>query len=65
MKLSKFKIGDKVIYQDACGKPLSGSITDILRDENGNPVGYAVQLDDGTVLDCDSDKLAHLDLNKL
>ena len=61
----KFKIGDKVMYHDIGGKPLVGTITDIARDENREPTGYTVQLDDGRILACSTNELAHLDLGEL
>ena len=62
---SKFKIGDRVMYQNIGGKPLVGTITGIAEDESGEPTGYVVKLDDGRILGCSSDELAHLDINKL
>ena len=62
---SKFIIGDRVMYQDIGGKPLVGTITDISKDESREPTGYVVQLDDGTILGCSTNELAHLDLDKL
>jgi len=62
---SNFKIGDSVMYRDIGGKPLVGTITNVSIDENGEPTGYAVKLDDGRILGCSSDELAHLDINKL
>ena len=61
----KFKIGDMVMYRDIGEKSLIGVITDVTRDENGEPAGYVVQLDDGQTIDCIPDELAHLDLDKL
>ena len=61
----KFNIGDRVMYQDIGGKPLVGTITDISEDKSSEHTGYVVKLDDGRILGCSSDKLAHLDLNKL
>ena len=62
---SKFEIGDKVMYQDIGRKPLVGTITDITKDESGEPSGYVVKLDDERILGCSSNELAHLDLDKL
>ena len=61
----KFKIGDRVMYQDIGGKPLVGTITDITEDESGEPTGYIVKLDDGRILGCGTNELSHLDLDKL
>ena len=61
----KFKIGDRVIYRDIGEKPLIGTITDVARDEKGEPTGYVVKLDDERILGCVPDELAHLDLDKL
>ena len=61
----KLKIGDRVIYRDIGEKPLIGTITDVTRDEKGEPTGYVVKLDDESVLGCVPDELAHLDLDKL
>ncbi len=63
--ISKFKIGDRVMYQDISRKPLVGTITDITKDESGKPIGYVVKLDDERILGCSSNELAHLDLDKL
>ena len=62
---SKFKIGDRVMYQNVGGKPLVGTITHISKDENGEPTGYVVKLDNESILSCSSGQLAHLDLDKL
>ncbi len=62
---SKFKIGDRVMYQDVGGKPLVGTITNISKDESGEPTGYVVKLDDNRILGCSINELAHLDLDKL
>ena len=62
---SKFKIGDRVMYQDIGGKPLVGTINAISKDESGEPTGYVVQLDDGNILGCSANELAHLDIDKL
>jgi len=61
----KFKIGDRVIYRDIGEKPLIGTITDVNKDENGDPTGYIVKLDDERILGCISEELAHLELDKL
>ena len=61
----KFKIDDRVMYQDIGGKPLVGTITHISKDESGEPTGYVVKLDDKRILSCSSSQLAHLDLDKL
>ena len=61
----KFKIGDMVMYRDIGEKPLIGVITDVAKDESGEPTGYAVKLDDGRILGCIPDELAHLELDKL
>jgi hypothetical protein len=60
-----FKIGDRVMYHDISEKPLVGTITDITHAESGEPTGYLVKLDDGSIHTCNTDQLAHLDLNKL
>lgn len=62
---SKFKIGDRVMYQNIGGKPLVGTITDIAEDKSGELTGYVVRLDDGRILGCSTNELAHLDLGKL
>ena len=62
---SKFKIGDRVMYQNIGGKPMAGTITNISKDESGQPTGYVVKLDDKRILGCSSGQLAHLDLDKL
>ena len=62
---SKFKIGDRVMYQNIGGKPLVGTITNITEDESGHPTGYVVKLDDKRILNRSSGQLAHLDLDKL
>lgn len=62
---SKFKIGDRVMYQNIGGKPLVGTITDVAKDESGEPTGYVVKLDDERILGCSSGQLAHLDIDKL
>jgi len=61
----KFKIGNKVMYQDIGGKPLVGTITNITQNEDGEPTGYVVKLDDGRIIGCSTNQLAHLDLDKL
>ena len=61
----KFKIGDRVMYQDIGSGPLVGTITDISKDESGEPTGYVVKLDDGRILACSTNELAHLDIDKL
>ena len=61
----RFKIGDRVMYQDIGDKPLIGTINEISKDENGEPTGYVVQLDDGNILGCSTNQLAHLDIDKL
>ena len=61
----KFKIGDRVMYQDIGGKPMTGTITFIKKDESGKPTGYVVKLDDNRLLGCSSGQLAHLDIDKL
>jgi len=61
----KFKIGDRVMYQDAGGKPMVGTITNISKDESGEPTGYVVKLDDNRILDCSTNELAHLDIDYL
>jgi hypothetical protein len=53
------------MHQDVGGKPLVGTITHISKDESGEPTGYVVQLDDGTILGCSTNELSHLDLDKL
>ena len=62
---SKFKIGDRVMYQNIGGKPLVGTVTNVTKDENEKPTGYVVQLDDGNILGCSTNQLAHLDIDKL
>ena len=61
----KFKIGDRVVYQNVGGKPLVSTITDITKDERGEPTGYVIQLDDGNILGCSPNQLACLDIDKL
>ena len=61
----KFKIGDRVMYQDIGGKPLVGTITNINRNDSGEPTGYVIKLNDNSVLDCSNHQLAHLDIDKL
>jgi hypothetical protein len=61
----KFKIGDRVMYQDVGGKPMVGTITNISKDESGEPTGYVVKLDDNRILGCSTNELAHLDIDKL
>ena len=61
----KFKIGDRVMYQDVGGKPMAGTITNISKDESGEPTGYVVKLDDNRILGCSINELAHLDIDKL
>ena len=53
------------MYQNVGGKPLVGTITHISKDENGEPTGYVVKLDNESILSCSSGQLAHLDLDKL
>ncbi len=60
-----FKIGDRVMYQDMNGKLLVGTINEISKDESGEPTGYVVQLDNGNILGCSTNQLAHLDIDKL
>ena len=62
---SKFKIGDRVMYQDIGGKPLIGNITEITYNESGEFTGYVIELDDGRILGCSIHELAHLDIDKL
>jgi len=61
----KFKTGDRVIYRDIGEKPLIGTITDVTKDESGEPTRYTVKLDDGRTIGCFPDELAHLELDKL
>jgi hypothetical protein len=61
----KFKISDRVMYQDIGGKPLVGTIADVTKDESGEPTWYVVKLDNGQIVGCSIDKLAHLDLGEL
>ena len=63
--ISKFKISDRVMYQDIGGKPMVGTITHLSKDGSGETNGYVVELDDGRILDCSSNELAHLDLDQL
>ncbi len=53
------------MYQNIGGKPMAGTITNISKDESGETTGYVVQLDDGMILGCSTNQLAHLDLDKL
>ena len=62
---SKFEIGDRVMYQDIGRKPLVGTITDITKDESGEPIGYVVKLDDERIIACSTNELVHFDLGKL
>lgn len=62
---SKFKIDDRVMYQDIGKEPLAGTITYISKDKSGEPTGYVVKLDDERILACSSNELAHLDLDEL
>ena len=63
--VSKFKIGDRVMYQDIGEKPMIGTITNVSKDESGEPTGYVVKLDDNRILGCSTNELAHLDIDKL
>jgi hypothetical protein len=62
---SKFKIGDRVMYQDMGWKSFVGVIVDINKGESGEPPDCVVQLDDGAILACSTSQLAHLDLGEL
>jgi hypothetical protein len=61
----KFKIGDRVMYQNIGGTPMAGTINEISKDESGEPTGYVVQLDDGNIVGCSPNQLTHLDIDKL
>jgi len=61
----EFKIGDRVIYRDIGERLLIGTISDVTKDENGEPTGYVVRLDDERILGCIPDEIAHLDLDRL
>ena len=61
----KFKIGDRVMYQDMGGKSFVGTIVDITKGESGESPDCVIQLDDGSILACSTGQLAHLDLGEL
>jgi hypothetical protein len=65
MMADKFKIGDRVMYQNIGGMPMAATITNISKDESGEPTGYGIRLDDNRLISCSANELAHLDIDKL